>query len=226
MLERLRNPIMQQRVYQDFANGITGWENQVGSIGWERVYIAGVQQEQHRMLEGLNIAEIADRFGQSPEQAFFHLLLEEQGQITVTLFLMDEQDVDQVVQSAFSMLGSDGLPIASGRPHPRLYGTFPRYIRRYVRELKYMSLEQAIHKITAFPAARFGLADRGEIAIGKIADLVLFDPDGISDEATYNNPRIYPQGIAAVIVAGQPVVLNKQLQAPLPGRLLTSVHPD
>jgi N-acyl-D-aspartate/D-glutamate deacylase len=140
MLERLRNPAMQQRVLKDFAQGIAGWENQVGAIGWENVYIAGVQYDRYKSLEGLNLVEASNMLGLTPEQAFFHLLLQERGQITVILFMMDERDVDQVVQSSFSMLGSDGLPIVSGRPHPRLYGTFPRFIQRYVREQKSLQL--------------------------------------------------------------------------------------
>lgn len=222
MLERLRDPATRQRVSQDFANGIPGWENQVGASGWERIYIASLQQKSHQQLEGLNLAEAAEMLGMSPEEAFFHLILTEEGRVTIVLFSMDEHDVDLVVQSSFSMIGSDGLPIDSGRPHPRLYGTFPRFIQRYVRELKSLELEQAIHKVTAMPAARFGLVDQGQIAEGKLADLVVFDPDTVSDLATYSNPRVYPQGIAAVVVAGLPVVLDGQLQTHMPGQLIAS----
>jgi N-acyl-D-aspartate/D-glutamate deacylase len=116
------------------------------------------------------------------------------------------------------------LPILSGRPHPRLYGTFPRFIERYVRELKSISLEQAIYKAATFACERFRLAERGTIAESKVADLVIFDPATISDKASYDNPHVYPDGIAAVIVAGQPVVLNGQIQAHLPGQLLTATH--
>ncbi len=220
MLERLRDPAMRQRVSQDFAHGIPGWENQVGANGWEHIYIAGMQEGSHQHLEGLNLAEAAEALGMSPEETFFHLILAEGGRITIILFSMDERDVDMVVQSSFSMIGSDGLPVASKRPHPRLYGTFPRFIQRYVRELKSLKLEQAIHKVTAMPAARFDLTDRGKIAEGKLADLVVFDPDTVSDLATYSNPKVYPQGIAAVVVAGLPVVLDGQLQTHLPGQLI------
>jgi N-acyl-D-amino-acid deacylase len=166
------------------------------------------------------MVEVAEKLGLAPAEACLHLLLEEAGRITIVVFSMDERDVDQVLEAPFAMVGSDGLPLRSGRPHPRLYGTFPRYLRRYVRELKHLSLPAAIHKITALAAARFGIAERGILAPGKIADLVIFDPEQIGDLATYSEPQVYPQGITAVIVAGRPVVLHGRLQADLPGQLL------
>ncbi|HXR65722.1 MAG TPA: amidohydrolase family protein, partial [Ktedonobacteraceae bacterium] len=220
MLSSLRDPALRRRVSQDFANGLPGWENQIDMLGWERIVLASVQGNANRSLEGLNMVEAAERLGLAPDEACMRLLLEEAGRITIVVFSMDERDVDQVVQSPFAMIGSDGLPLHSGRPHPRLYGTFPRYLQRYVRELKSLSLPAAIHKITALPAARFGMTERGLIAPEKIADLVIFDPELISERSTYNEPQVYPHGIAAVIVAGQPVVLHGQLQPVLPGHML------
>jgi N-acyl-D-amino-acid deacylase len=220
MLQRLRDPAIQSRVSQDFARGLPGWENQVGAAGWERIVLANLQQEAYRSLEGLNIVEAAAKLGLTSDAAFFHLIQEEKGQITIIIFSMDQHDVDQVVQAPFTMLGSDGLSSGSGRPHPRLYGTFPRYLQRYVRELKSLTLEEAVRKITSFPAARFKLAERGVLALNTCADLVIFDPDRINDRATYTDPRVYPEGIQAVIVSGQPLVLDAQLQPNLPGHLL------
>jgi N-acyl-D-amino-acid deacylase len=221
-LHSLHDPAVRRRVCQDFVHGLPGWENQVEMLGWERIVLASMQQEANRALEGLNIAEAAERLGLTPEETLFRLLLEEEGRITIVVFSMHEHDVDQVIQSSFAMIGSDGLPLRSGRPHPRLYGTFPRYLRRYVRELKSLTLEEAIHKITAFPAARFGLTDHGLLQVGKVADLVLFDPARIDDRATYSEPQSYPEGISAVIVAGRAVVLANQLQEERPGHLLNS----
>lgn len=220
MLQRLREPAVQRQILQDFAHGLAGWENQVGALGWEGIMLASVQQDAHRHLEGLTISEAAAQLGLAPEEAFFHLLLTEQGRVTIIVFSMDERDVDMVIQSPFAMLGSDGLPILSGKPHPRLYGSFPRFLRRYVREQRSLTLEDAIHKITAFPSARFGIAERGTIATGKIADLVLFDPDHVNDRATYAEPHAYPEGILAVLVAGTPVVMRGEVQAERPGHLL------
>jgi N-acyl-D-amino-acid deacylase len=213
MLKRLLDPTMRQQIQQELTQK---------DVDWERIYISTVQQEQHKMLEGMNMLQIAELLAIPPDDAFFHLVLEEKGQISIIMFSMDERDVDQVVQSSFAMIGSDGLPILSGRPHPRLYGTFPRFIERYVRELHSITLEEAIYKASAFPAQRFKLANRGLVATNKIADLVIFDPATIHDGATYDNPQVYPDGISTVIVSGRPVVLNKQIQPDLPGQVISS----
>ncbi len=220
MLRRLDDAELHQRALHDLAHGLPGWENQAGALGWERITLSSVPHGIYGAFEGLTMDEVATRLGCSPEKAALYLLQATQGQTTILLFSMDERDVDAVIQVPFAMIGSDGLPLRSGRPHPRLYGTFPRFIKRYVRELKRLSLEEAIQKVTAFPATRFGLARRGVLAVGMAADLVVFDPDHIGDLATYTAPEVYPEGIQAVIVAGQPVVLHGQLQPNLPGHLL------
>jgi N-acyl-D-aspartate/D-glutamate deacylase len=222
LLPRLSDATMRARIRQDFANGLPGWENQVGALGWERITLSSVQHETYRAFEGLTMVEAAQQLGLSPEEACLHLLLATKGQITIIVFSMDERDVDRVIQSPFAMIGSDGLPVRSGRPHPRLYGTFPRFIRRYVRELKALTLEEAIQKVTALPASRFGFTRRGVLAVERVADLVVFDPAKIGDQATYHIPQVYPEGILAVIVAGQPVIVRGQLQPYRPGHLLLS----
>jgi N-acyl-D-aspartate/D-glutamate deacylase len=221
MLARLGDPAARQRVRHEIASGLPDWENQAGALGWERIALSSVRHDAYRAFEGLNMAEAAERLGLSPEEACMHLLTAAGGHITIILFSMDEQDVHRVIQAPFAMIGSDGLPLRSGRPHPRLYGTFPRFIQRYVRELKLLTLEEAVRKITAFPAARFGLTRRGVLAAGMVADLVVFDAARIGDLATYSEPQVYPEGILAVVVSGQPVILRGQLQPARPGRLLS-----
>jgi N-acyl-D-aspartate/D-glutamate deacylase len=117
----------------------------------------------------------------------------------------------------FAMIGSDGAP-RGGRPHPRVYGTFPRVIRRFVRELRSLSLEDAVRKMTAASADRLGLADRGRIQVGHQADAVLFDPDTFSDTATFEDPCRYPVGLAAVTVGGRLVVHGDRMTGERPGR--------
>jgi N-acyl-D-aspartate/D-glutamate deacylase len=212
MLERLRDPAIQQRLRQDYQHN---------EPDWERIFLSAVQQEQFKSLEGLNMLQAAEQLGKTPIDALFFLIIEEKGQISIITFTMDEHDVDLVAQSPFAMIGSDGLPILTGKPHPRLYGTFPRFIERYVRELGVLTLEEAIRRTSALPAQRFQLKDRGIITENKIADLVLFDPTTIHDKATYNEPRVYPDGIAAVIVAGQPLVVEQQLEQTFPGQLIS-----
>src|SRR6185437_10481860 len=193
-----REPAVRRRLSRDLADGLPGWENQIEMLGWENIVLSSLSQESNRSLEGLNMAEVAAKLGLAPAEALAHLLLEEAGRISIVVFSMDQSDVDKVAQAPFAMIGSDGLPLRSGRPHPRLYGTFPHYLQRYVNEQKSLSLPEAIHKITAFPATRFGITERGIIAPGKVADLVIFDPTRLSDRATYSEPRVYPDGITAV----------------------------
>jgi N-acyl-D-amino-acid deacylase len=212
MLERLQDPAVRPQILRDIAEK---------EIDWERIYLSTVQLEEHKALEGTHMLQAAEQLHLSPEEALFHLIIREKGQISVIMFTMDQRDVDLVAQADFAMVGSDGLPILSGRPHPRLFGTFPRFIERYVREQRCITLEQAIHKLATFPAQRFRLTDRGCIMPNKIADLVIFDPDTIHDRATYNDPQVYPAGISAVIVSGVPVVLAGEFQRSLPGRLIT-----
>ena len=106
------------------------------------------------------------------------------------MFLMDEENVAMGLRHPQGMFCTDGL--LGGKPHPRVYGTFPRILGRYVRERKDLTLEEAVRKMTSFPAQRFGLKDRGLIAEGKAADLVVFDPETVLDRATYEDPRQYP----------------------------------
>nr|BBH85685.1 dihydroorotase [Thermosporothrix sp. COM3] len=220
-LERLRDPSSRRRVSLDLQTGVEGWENQIGYIGWEGVRIASVQSEGYKGLEEKNMLEVADLLQLAPDEALFELILHERGKVTVLLQLMSRADIDRAALAPFAMLGSDGIPLPGGRPHPRLYGTFPRFLARYVRERKLLSLEEAIHKLTLLPARRFRLSEHGEIAPGKVADLVLFDEEAISDTATYNEPRRYPVGIEAVLVAGRPVLWQGQEHAIYAGRLLT-----
>ena len=140
------------------------------------------------------------------EDATRRLLREEENAVVAVMFVMDEGDVQRVLQHPHCMIGSDGLPSPTGKPHPRLYGTFPRVLGRYVRDEGLLSLEEGVRRMTSLPAQTFGLAERGEVREGYWADLVVFDPDAIADTGTYEDPRQYPLGISHVLVNGQLVV--------------------
>jgi N-acyl-D-aspartate/D-glutamate deacylase len=129
--------------------------------------------------------------------------------------IMDEADVQAVLRHPTTMIGSDGIPASDGKPHPRLYGTFARVLGRYARDLGVLAMEEAVHRMTGLPAARFGLADRGAIRAGAFADLVVFAETG-----TYDDPRRHPTGIRDVFVNGVAVVRNGRHDGARPGRVL------
>ena len=156
--------------------------------------------EGHPEIEGKTLTQIAEMLGVPKEEVVGRVLSMDRG-TTAIFFLMHEDDVTRVVSDPFCMIGSDGLP-SGGKPHPRLYGTFPRVIQKYVREQGVLRLEEAIRKMTSLPAQRFQLAERGELTEGYYADIVVFDPEKIEDVATYEDPRQHPPGIEAVIVNG------------------------
>jgi N-acyl-D-amino-acid deacylase len=168
------------------------------------VMVASVKH-QHQ-YEGKRLDEIASMMDLPVEEATSRLLREEENSPVAVMFIMEEGDVRRVLQHHTCMIGSDGIPSPTGKPHPRLYGTFPRVLGRYVRDEGLLSLEEAVRRMTSLPARTFRLADRGELREGAWADLVVFDPDSIADTATYEEPRQYPRGIATVIVNGQVVV--------------------
>ncbi|RMF09126.1 MAG: D-aminoacylase [Candidatus Neomarinimicrobiota bacterium] len=194
--------------------------------GWDRVWISSCSLEENRACEGKSIAQIAAERKQSPEDVVKTLLLEERLHVGVVGFAMKEENLEKVLQAPFVMIGSDGNAVApygvlgQGKPHPRFYGTFPRVLGRYVREKQVLSLPAAIQKMTSLPARKLGLNDRGEIAIGKKADLVLFDPATVRDQATYTDPHRYPVGIPTVIVNGQLTLHNGRHTGVLAGEIL------
>lgn len=176
-------------------------------------------------FEGRSLTEVAAESGQTVADFVLDLVLAEQQEALAVFHWgaaagpAGEQIIVRTYQDPRQMVGSDGVYIGS-RPHPRGFGTFPRVLSRYVRQLGVISLETAIHKMTGFPAARFGLRDRGLIRSGMAADLVLFQPDAVDDTATYEAPRQVPAGINRVMVNGQFVWQDGQPTGRLPGQVV------
>ncbi|NLO56611.1 MAG: D-aminoacylase [Thermovirga sp.] len=224
MLERLKDLASRQRIVDELNRVIPGWENLVKGCGWDNIMISSCENEP--TLEGKTITEIASERRSSPEDTLLDMILETEGKATIALFMMDEKDCSTVLVHPLSMVGSDGFAssftgvLSKGKPHPRSFGTFPRVLGKYVREDDLMTLERALWKMTGFPAQRFGLKDRGFLKEGMAADLVVFDPLVIIDNATYKEPRQQADGIDYVILGGEIVVDHKEYNGKTPGKSL------
>jgi N-acyl-D-amino-acid deacylase len=218
MLERLHDGRVRERIRREFDAGPPNWENLQRAAGWDRIYISSCPGQGH--FQGRSIAELAADAGLDEPDFFFELLIAEKATVTVVLHLMSEDDVRTVVRSEMAMIGSDGIPLP-GKPHPRWAGSFTRILGHYSRELRLLDLPAALQKMTAVPAARFGLHDRGLLLSGKAADMVVFDPEVIVDRATYEEPLLGPDGVRAVIVNGRLVVDQGLLTGSRPGRVLS-----
>ncbi len=205
-LERLKDPASRKRIKEELGHEHDGWDNLLASTGWDSVYISSLSKGNGANLEGKHIAEISEMRGMEPADCMMDLLLEQDGKVSIVFFHMAGADVDQVVRWDRSLIASDSLHDQAEKPHPRLYGTFPHVLARYVREDRLLTLEEAIRKMTSFPARRFRLGKRGLVAPGYAADLVVFDPETISDRATYDDPKRFPEGISCVQVNGEIVV--------------------
>lgn len=155
-------------------------------------------------LEGRMLVEIAAERGASLEAVIGAILDAPGGERALcVVFAMDEHDVEENLRHPFAMIGSDGIPDLDGKPHPRLFGTFPRVLAEYVRSRGLLSLEEAVRRMTSLPCERFGLVERGLVREGYYADLVLFDPRAVADMATYDDPQREPIGISHVVVNGR-----------------------
>jgi len=189
-------------------------------VAFERTpsIIASVRHNKQK-YEGRYISDIAREMGISIGEAIERILEEEENTPSVVMFTMHEDDVRRVVADPHAMIGSDGLP-TDGKPHPRLYGTFPRVFQRYVREEPVITLEDAVRKMTSLPAEKHRIAERGLLRPGWYADAVVFDPATIADIATYDDPRRYPAGIEHVIVNGELAVEHARQTPARPGRML------
>jgi N-acyl-D-aspartate/D-glutamate deacylase len=192
------------RLVRVVEQGEPDWESSVADSGWGSI----VLEARDPALADRDMAAVAAERGVAPIDLMFDLLLEDP-EVMVRGHTMNEDDVRAIVSRPDIIVGSDGMAVAPGGPlwgtplHPRSYGTFPRVLGRYVRDAGLLSLEAAVRKMTALPAETFGLKDRGLIAEGAVADLVLFDPATVMDGAEFGDAHRYPEGVAAVIVGGR-----------------------
>ena len=227
MLKRLETPEDRARLKKEIQTGSPGWWNIIeASGGWDHVALASTGNADDRRFVGKRIAEIANELNKDPADTAFDLVARSKDRASAIYFMMGEADIETAVKFPWVSLGSDsaaqnprpGDPQTLG--HPRTYGNFPRLISEYVREKHVISLEDAVRKLSSWPATRMRLANRGSIKEGMWADAVIFDYDRIRDRSTYEQPTLSPEGIDYVLVNGQVVIDQGRHTGAKPGRIL------
>jgi len=228
--ERLKDPELRARAKRDLAAGSQpGWSNLVqASGGWDHIMLVNAADPKSARFEGRNIADIAHELHRDPVDVAWDLAARAfPNRATALFFMMSEADIETALKQRWTSIGSDagaaekfGSVDTLGLPHPRSYGTFPRIIAEYVKKRSVLSLEDAIRKMTSWPATRMGLADRGVIRVGLWADLTIFDLERIKDASTWEKPTAAPEGIDYVIVNGKVAIDNGRRTSVNPGRVL------
>ena len=228
LVERLADPATRARLKREVTAGSPGWSNLVeASGGWNGIVLVNARNADNARFEGKTIAEIAKLLNKEPADAAWDLVAQGTGRVMAIYHMMSEADVETALRFPWTSIGSDAGAAATsggqdptGLTHPRAYGNFPRVIARYVRERGVLSLEQAVRKMTSWPATRMRLADRGAIRVGVWADAVIFDYNALQDRATYEQPVLSPAGIDYVLVNGQIVIDHDRHTGARPGRVL------
>ena len=225
LLERLADRATRRRIADECLVGGKRWGTMSqGGVGFAQIFIASCQR---REVEGLSLAQLAHQTGTTPAETLMDLLLAERCTVGMVSFSQSIENVAKVLAHPALMIGSDSIPLFEGegdkpgKPHPRAYGTFPRVLGEYARDRHLFPLETAVHKMTGMPAARLRLRDRGLVREGYAADLTVFDPATVKDDATFAEPHRYPSGIPYVVVNGAVVVDSGRMTPAGTGRLLT-----
>jgi len=228
MLDRLRDPSLRARLRTDILNGLPDWYNHYLAVGgdWNAMLLVNLANPKNKAFIGKRMSDVIAARGGDPVNDLLDLLVEENGSVPTVYFHHSEPDMQYALKQPFVSIGSDGAamspegPSGKSMPHPRSYGTFPRVLGRYVRELHAITLEDAVRKMTSANAEKISLTDRGRIKVGWAADITVFDPATVADRATFTNPHQYPVGIPYVIVNGQVVLDAGNHTGALPGRVL------
>ncbi len=227
LIAQLGNPQSRARIRRDIETNTTGWENWARACGFQAIKIASLDRGRPDPIIGMDLEAIGSLWGMDPIDALFDILIAEQANAMMVFSMMTEEDMLTALRHPLGMIGTDALPCppGQGRPHPRGYGAFPKILGRWVRESGVVALEEAIRKMTSLPAEKFGLENRGKVAEGMVADIVLFDPDRTIDKATYTDPRQSPSGIKAVFVNGQPALSDGIVCPQRAGMILSPTKP-
>ena len=227
LIERLKDPTTRARIRKDMETPSKGWDNEWQEISCPQdVMIGVVQNPALKTFQGKRLSEIAKATGKDPMDALFDLLIEDKAFTNCAVFGMSEPDVALALQQPWVSVDNDSSGtspegiLGEEHPHPRAYGTFPRILRKYVREEKKLTLEDAIRKFSALPAQRMRLTDRGVLKQGMWADVVVFDPETVRDVATFDDPNRLSEGMEYVLVNGVPVIEGGKMTGALPGKVL------
>ncbi|HXF26205.1 MAG TPA: D-aminoacylase, partial [Bryobacteraceae bacterium] len=213
LIERLKDPQMRARIRKDMETPSKDWDNEWQEVpGSEAIEVCVVQNPALRPLQGKTIADIAKLWHEDPIDTIFDLLIKDNAFTSVAVFGMSEKDVELALVQPWVSIDNDSQGtspegvLGQEHPHPRAYGTFPRILRKYVREEHKLTLEEAIRKFSALPAQRMRLTDRGVLKKGMRADITVFDATKIRDLATFERPNQLSEGMEYVLVNGIPVV--------------------
>lgn len=201
VLERLADKELRKKMVYDIEHGIPGWDNFVEFAGLDKIFVTSVKTEKNQDAVGLSLTQLGELRGKDPYEATFDLLYEEENAVGMVDFYGTEEHVQLFMKRPEMNACTDGL--LGGKPHPRVYGAFPRILGKYVREDKALTLEEAVYKMTKKPATAFNMTGRGEIREGAYADICIFNPDTVIDKGTFTDPIQYPEGIEYVIVNGE-----------------------
>lgn len=218
LVERLGNSEDRDKMIENIENGIPGWDNFIDFAGFEGIYVTSVKTKENKDCIGKNLLEIAELRKKDKYDAVFDLLKEEENAVGMYDYYGKDEHVVTFMTREESNICTDGL--LGGKPHPRVYGAFPRVIGKFVREMKAMSLEDAIYKMTKKPAETFKIKERGLLKEGYFADIVIFDEHTIIDKGTFVDPIQYPEGISHVIVNGSVVIDNYKKHEKLAGKVI------
>ncbi len=219
-IARLQDPSLESRIREAVAED----EKKLGS--WDKVLIASVVTEKNKPCQGKSVLENANDAGKKPYEFMRDLIVEEKNRVGMVTFMMSEENTKRILAHPLVGIGTDGSAVApygvlgEDNPHPRLYGTFPRVLGKYVREEKIAPMQEMVKKMTSIPARRFGFEKRGVLEPDHFADIVIFNENNVIDKATWTDPHQYSVGIEYVLVNGQVVIERGEHTGALPGKVL------
>ncbi len=219
-LVKLKNPALREKIKKQVRS------EHAGADYWENVYVSSVSSEKNRWMEGKSLAYIANRRNSGPVEMLMGILIEEKLRAGAIFSSMSEENLLRFLSLPYVMIGTDSSARSTsgvtcrGKPHPRGFGSFPRFLGRYVRDRSLLGMSEAIHKITMLPAETFGIHKRGVLKKGAFADIVIFDPEKVADRATFEEPFLKPEGIYCVIVNGLRAVWEGEMTGNMAGRIL------